>query len=215
VDEGYVMPEFQEDVYQDNGFELVVYKNRKADSFRTCPDCGKAVFHVASVYDEWQEGHSSLIEYHYCRRDKHIIQESTRSRPDGKSSSRQFHEMPPYEMVMQLLAHARHIQGRGITRLTINRRWWSAWRYPLAMGDKIATRMPRVRPIAHDDAESGKLQDGQSLRTTPLPRYQPTEVKRSNPFTNRRVSREEELEAQHAEEENALKSDPRDDNNQG
>ncbi len=205
------MSEFQEDVYQDNGFELVVYKNRKADPFRTCPECGKAVFHVASIYDEIQEGHSSLVEYHFCKRDKHIIQESTRIRPDGKTSSRQFHEIPPYEMVIQLLAHARHIQGRGITRLTINRRWWSAWRYPLAMGDKIATRMPRVRPIVPDDPESGNLQDERSLRTAPLPRYQPTEVKRSNPFTNRRVGRDEEMAAQESQDETSPEDAPAED----
>lgn len=185
------MPDFQEDVYQDNGFELVVYKNRQPDPFRTCPDCGRHMFHVASVYDEFQEAHSSLVEHFYCKRCKHIVQETTRQRPDGKTSSRQLFDLPPYEMLVQLLANARHIQGRGITRLTINRRWWSAWRYPLAMGNKIATRMPRVRPMVPDDAEGANLQDSQALHTAPLPRYQPREAKRSNPFTSRRVKQDD------------------------
>ena len=181
------MPEVQESVYQDNGFELVTYRQRKADPFKTCTTCKRAVFPVASIYDEWQENQATLVEYFHCKRCKHILQETTRKRPDGTSTHHQVHQIPPYEFLVQLLAHARHIQGRGITRLTLNKRWWQVWRYPLVMGNQIAVRMPRVRAVG---ADGSALTDEQALHTAPLPRYQPIEAQRGNPFINRRSRQE-------------------------
>lgn len=186
------MPEITQEVYQDNGFELVVYLQRKADPFKTCPECGRKLWPVASIYDEWQEGNSSNIEYDYCNKCQHILQINTRQRIGGKkTTNQQYHKMPPHEMVLQLIAHARHIQGRGITRLTINRKWWQAWRYPLVMGDQLATRMPRVRP-AGEPQTSTNLRDDQALHTVPLPRYEPRNQPRRNPFTSRRIGQEDE-----------------------
>lgn len=182
------MPEIIEEVYQDTGFELVVYKQRKADPFKTCPNCGAKVFPVASVYDEWQARQSSLAEYDHCKKCKHIVQTTTRQRPDGNTTHQQYHHVPPFEMVIQLLAYSRHVQGRGITRLTINRRWWQAWRYPLTIGNQMPDRAPRVRPSGSADmTTSGALQDDQTRHVAPLPRYQPKEGKRDNPFTSRRI----------------------------
>lgn len=187
------MAEITQEIYQDNGFELVIYLQRKADPFKTCPDCGRKLFPVASIYDEWQEGNSSNIEYEHCAKCQHILQVNTRKRPGGsQTNNQQYHKIPPHEIVMQLIAHARHIQGRGITRLTINRKWWQAWRYPLVMGNQLATRMPRVRPTG-EPTPSSNLQDGQVLRTAPLPRYEARdENKRQNPFTSRRVKQEDD-----------------------
>lgn len=186
------MAEITQEVYQDNGFELVVYLQRKADPFKTCPDCGRKLWPVASIYDEWQEANSSNIEYHYCAKCQHILQRNTRQRVGGaKTANQQYHKTPPHEMVLQLIAYARHIQGRGITRLTINRKWWQAWRYPLVMGDQLATRMPRVRPTG-EEQNSANLQDDQALHTVPLPRYEARNQPRRNPFTSRRIEQEDE-----------------------
>ncbi len=187
------MAEITQEVYQDNGFELVVYLQRKADPFKKCPECGRPLTPVASIYDEWQESNSSLIEYDYCGKCNHILQLNTRQRVgSAKTTNQQFHHMPPHEMVVQLLAHARHIQGRGITRLSVNRKWWQAWRYPLVMGDQLGSRMPRVRATGEPQSNPHHLQDEQALHTVPLPRYEPRNQPRRNPFTSRRTGGEDE-----------------------
>jgi hypothetical protein len=182
------MPQIQEDHYEDNGFELVVYKQRQSDPFKTCPDCQSKVFPVAGIYDEWEQHHSTTTDYDYCKKCKHIIQTTKRERPEGNTIHHQFHLIPPHEMLVELLAHARHIQGRGITRLTINRRWWSAWRYPLAIGNRLSERIPRAWAKGGSEQEPGSLQDDQVRHQTPLPRYHEREAPQRNPFTSRRTT---------------------------
>ncbi|MBI5928887.1 MAG: hypothetical protein HY862_06240 [Chloroflexi bacterium] len=186
------MPEILEEHYQENGFELVIYRQRQPDSYRTCQQCGRHLFHVASVFDEWGEAQSATTLYHYCKHCKTIEQHVTRQQPSGANVQQNVFSRAPYSLLVELLATARHQNGRGVTVLTINRHWWSAWRYRLVMGTLLGPDTPRVRPLSIPGKSSNTLVDQETRSITPIPRYNPQQVEH-NPFKSRRVKRPDEV----------------------
>lgn len=186
------MPEILEERYQENGFELVVYRQRQPDPYRTCQKCGRKLFHVASVFDEWGEAQSTTTLYHYCKHCKTMEQHVTRQQPSGSSVQQTVISRPPFALLVELLATARHQTGRNVTVLTINRHWWSAWRYRLVMGTLLGPDAPRVRPLGIPGKSSNTLVDQEVLSVTPIPRYSPQQVDH-NPFKSRRVKRPDEI----------------------
>jgi hypothetical protein len=172
--------------YQDNGFELVIYRQRQADPYRTCKKCGRKLFHVASVFDEWGEAQSATTLYHYCKSCKTLEQYITREQPTGTTTQQNVFNRPPYALLVELLATARHQNGRNVTVLTINRQWWSVWRYRLAMGELLGPDAPRVRPLGIPGKSTNTLVDEAALSAAPMPRYAPPQSDQ-NPFKSRRV----------------------------
>jgi hypothetical protein len=178
--------EQSEQRYQDNGFELVIYRQRQSDPYRTCKKCRRQLFHLASVFDEWGEAQSSTTLYHYCKSCKTIEQHITREQPTGASTQQNVFSRPPYVLLVELVATARHQNGRNVTVLTINRQWWSAWRYRLAMGKLLGPDAPRVRPLGIPGKSTNTLVDEAALSAAPMPRYAPPHSEQ-NPFKSRRV----------------------------
>ncbi len=186
------MPEILEERYQENGFELVIYRQRQPDPYRACQKCGRKLFHVASIFDEWGEAQSATTLYHYCKHCKTIEQHVTRQQPSGSTVQQTVTSRAPYTLLVELLATARHQTGRNVSVLTINRHWWSAWRYRLVMGTLLGPDAPRVRPLGIPGKSSNTLVDQETLSVTPIPRYNPQQVDH-NPFKSRRVKRPDEV----------------------
>lgn len=186
------MSENLEQRYQESGFELVVYRQRQPDPYRTCKKCGRNLFHIATTFDEWGEAQSTSALYHFCKHCKTVEQLITRQQPSGTSVQQLVVNRAPYMLLVELLATARHQNGRNITVLTINRHWWSAWRYRLVMGALLGPDAPRVRPLGIPGKSSNILVDQEALSVTPIPRYNPHQVEH-NPFKSRRVKRPDEI----------------------
>jgi hypothetical protein len=175
----------QEEVYQDNGFELVVYRQRQPDAYTPCPVCERPQHHLATVYDEWEQGRSATAYYYYCKRCQQINRISRRDRLHDTTTEVAELYQAPYELLVELLAGARSQAGRGVTVLTINEQWWTPRRYPLAKGEVMQTGPAHVRP-AHSSGVPGdhRLVDEGAPRVTPMPRYSPPSAPQ-NPFTSR------------------------------
>lgn len=162
--------------YQENGFQLAVYRDRRTDPYTLCEVCQRPVFHVATIVDEWAEGQRARVHYHYCKRCNTIIQQTIREGPAGTTNRRTVFEQPPHELLVEILATARQQNGRGVTTLTINRRWWAPHRYPLAVGAAL-----EVGAIDDPDADTTPVDDP----LIPTLRYQPPSAATRNPFTSR------------------------------
>lgn len=164
--------------YQENGFQLVVYRERKAEADVHCPECQRPMHHVATIYDEWTESTSSIIHYYFCKREDLIVQHTLRTDTPHQKHTTIF-EQPPHEVLVELLATARQQNGRNVTQLTINRRWWAPGRYPLGLGNQLAEEgdAPALGTmhIGLDEADDA----------LPIPRYEPRSGHRPNPFTSR------------------------------
>ncbi|NDJ87328.1 MAG: hypothetical protein GYB66_15725 [Chloroflexi bacterium] len=168
--------------YQENGFQVAIYHNRKPDPYVRCETTDQPMHHVASIFDEWAEGQSLLIHYHYCKSTGQITQQIIRESPEGRSTQKTTFEQPPHELLVELLATARQQNGRTVTLMTINRRWWAPNRYPLFVGEQI-----EAGESAASLAEK-IMGDEPSLDMMPMPRYSPPVSRDWNPFTSRRVS---------------------------
>jgi len=169
--------------YQENGFQLVVYRERRAEDQVHCPECQRPLHHVATLYDEWAESASSIIHYYHCKRDNFIVQHTIRTGPSQQKHTTIF-EQPPHEVLVELLATARQQNGRNVTQLTINRRWWSPGRYPLGLGEQLA------EADVSNELATMHLGFDDSADELPIPRYEPRDGQRPNPFTSRQTTSE-------------------------
>lgn len=166
--------------YQENGFLLLLYKDRLPDPNMTCPECGRKTYHLATIYDEWSEAHASFTYYHYCKREEIIIQRVART-DDVRDIRTTTFAQPAYELLVELLATARQQNGRNVTELTINRHWWAPRRYPLHLGSELVIENESVAdPIA-------SLGDEHPIEI-PIARYEPPATPPRNPFTSRQSS---------------------------
>lgn len=170
--------------YQENGFQLAIYQNRRADPYTRCETCDRPLHHIAAILDEWGENHSSLVQYFYCSHCDMIHQQTTREAPDGSTTRRHSFQQPPGELLVEILAVARQQNGRGVTLMTINRRWWTPHRYPLFLGSEVDAESEQPLPTK-------RLEDEQAPGMIPLPRYTPLQKDSRNPFVSRRKSTEE------------------------
>ncbi len=169
--------------YQENGFELVVFRSRRPDPYTLCDTCRKPQHHLATMMDEWAEGHSSTLRYHYCKDCDTITQQTIREDHTGTTTRSTMFHQPPHELLVEILAMARSQNGRSVSVMTINRRWWKPFRYPLVLGEMIDEDAP-----VDDETES--VDSGPSPKALPLPRYSPPQSGARNPFTSRRHSQE-------------------------
>lgn len=167
--------------YQENGFELIVYRERRPDAQVSCPECGRPVYHVVTVLDAWTESVSSIVHYHYCRHDDVMVQRMIRTDEPGQRTT--IFEQPPHELLVELLATARQQNGRNVTQMTINRRWWAPGRYPLSVGAELDGNAAEI------DVSAGLDPDNDDV-VLPIPRYEPVQPKRANPFTSRKTGNE-------------------------
>ena len=178
--------DYNETRYQENGFELSVYKNRKADPYTLCQNCERPLHHVASILDEWAESQSSLIHYHYCKHCNTITQKTIQYGVDKPMDRTNVFEQPPHELLVELLAISRQQNGRGVSLMMINKQWWSPKQYPLFVGHELGSDAPRVRPIPISGQEdSPYLDDEATPNVLPMPRYNPPAESKRNPFTSR------------------------------
>lgn len=182
------MSDREEARYQENGFQLAVYRNRRADPYTTCDACGRAMFHVASILDQWAENYAALIHFYYCKHCASITQETVREGRDGSTSRRAVFQQAPHELIVEILATARQQNGRNVTLMTINRRWWSPYRYPLIVGERLTEEA--LQALA-DIPEIERLKDAQAPAAIPMQRYTPLQKDSRNPFTSRRRTAQE------------------------
>lgn len=171
--------------YQENGFQLATYQNRRPDPYTRCETCDRPMHHIAAILDEWGENHSSLIQYYFCANCDMIHQQTTREAPDGSTTRRHSFQQPPAELLVEILAVARQQNGRGVTLMTINRRWWAPHRYPLFLGSELES------DTDESAVPSNRLEDDQAPGMIPLPRYTPVQKDSRNPFISRRKSTDE------------------------
>lgn len=178
--------DYNETRYQENGFELSIYKNRKADPYTLCQQCERSLHHVASILDEWAESQSSLIHYHYCKQCDSITQKTIQYGVDKPMVRTTVFEQPPHELLVELLAISRQQNGRGVTLMMINKQWWSPKQYPLFAGHELGPDAPRVRRIPISGQEDSPYLDDEATPTVlPMPRYTPAPESKRNPFTSR------------------------------
>lgn len=186
--------------YQENGFQLIVYRERKPDEQIRCPECKRLMFHVATVYDEWTESTVSITHYYHCKREPLMVQYTLRTDEPHQRHTTVFLQ-PPHELQVELLATARQQNGRNVTQLTLNRYWWAPRRYPLDLGDPI-------KAGAESQLESTmRLHFAEDDPELPIPRYEPRNKDRPNPFTSRKGARnttpEQDLEPEPSQEQDA------------
>ncbi|PJF43723.1 MAG: hypothetical protein CUN55_07620 [Phototrophicales bacterium] len=186
--------------YQENGFLLLTYKNRQPDPNVLCPECGRKTHHVATIYDEWSEAHSSFIYYHYCKREQIIIQRIARTDNLEQRHITTF-KQPPAELLVELLATARQQNGRNVTTLTINRHWWAPKRYPLHLGIALEVDDEEVvDPVSALGEEN--------INEIPITPYEPPASTPRNPFTSRPIASSSiEADSTHNEGEGASASE--------
>ncbi len=162
--------------YQENGFQLVIYRDRRPDPYTTCEACQRPLFHVSTILDQWAEGQLSRVHYHHCKHCNTILQQTIREGPSGTTNRRAVFEQPPHELLVEIVATARQQNGRGVTLLTVNRRWWAPHRYPLTLGSMV-----EETEITDDLEDEAPVDDP----LIPMLRYQPPSSKPRNPFTSR------------------------------
>lgn len=157
------------------------------------------MFHVASILDQWTEDHAAVIHFHHCKHCNTITQQNIREGKDGTNSRRTTFQQPPHELVVELLATARQQNGRNVTLMTINRRWWSPYRYPLHIGEPLPSDTPTLLSGMPGEHETERLEDGQAPASIPMQRYTPLSRDARSPFTSRRRSPLESVKEEIAE----------------
>lgn len=178
-----------EEQYQEDGFQLVVYTERKPVPYTSCSACGRALFHLASLFDEWGEKQSRTLEYYFCKKCRIIEKKTFLERPDGINEQTERLHHPPHQAQVELLAQARYYHGHSISLLTLNKHWWRPRRYPLVLGKLLGPEAPRVRPLRNPyQSEGTRLVDEEVQRNLPMPRYTPAPEVTHNPFTSRQKS---------------------------
>jgi L-rhamnose mutarotase len=178
------MADQQQMRYQENGFQLVVYKDRRSNPYTTCDTCGRAMFQVASILDQWAENFTALTHYHYCKHCDSITQQIIREAKEGTISRRSVFQQPPHELLVELLATARQQNGRNVTVITVNRRWWAPHRYPLYIGEPMSADSDL--PLVGVSGKRDDLEDADLPATLPLLRYAPPQKDLRQPFISRR-----------------------------
>lgn len=163
--------------YQENGFLLALYRERGNDPNASCPECGRKLFHVATIYDEWSEGLASFTYYHYCKAEQLIVQRIIRTNDAPQPRTTTFHQ-PPYELLIELLATARQQNGRNVTELTLNRHWWTPRKYPLHLGTQLEVE-------ENASARESAFLGDDSPAEMPISSYEPPATPPRNPFTSR------------------------------